>query len=77
MRRRPISLAAAGTANQAHHLVKEHSIADPTGKRSAKPARISIATRLQLDPKKSEEQALLNKLICSFNPAYFQQLLVD
>lgn len=74
---RPAIFAAAGTANQAKHLVNEHRIDDPTGKRPAKRAKISVAERLLADVTKPPEQALVNRLIQSFNPVYFQQLLVD
>ncbi|EKG09201.1 hypothetical protein MPH_13801 [Macrophomina phaseolina MS6] len=59
------------------HLVNEHGIDDPTGKRPAKRAKISVAERLLADVTKPPEQAFVNRLIQSFNPVYFQQLLVD
>lgn len=74
---KPASFAAAGTDNQARHLVTEHKIEDPTGKRHVKRAKISVAQRLGLDTNRPSEQAIVNRLVTSFNPAYFQQLLTD
>ncbi|EKG09103.1 Ribonuclease H-like protein, partial [Macrophomina phaseolina MS6] len=74
----PADYMDSGTENHGKHLAKEHGIPDPAGKHNIKKrAVVSVAQQLQLSAKKPEEQAILNRLIRSFNPAHFQELLMD
>ncbi|KAF5227807.1 hypothetical protein FANTH_14672 [Fusarium anthophilum] len=69
--------------NAEGHLYTDHNgIMDPTGKRqkptkASEQAHQSIATILQLNPKKPKEQDLINTLIKRFDKTVFQQKLVN